>query len=358
MGFQRCEITMRVNSIAFISTLFIFPLLILLTGCHGISSSDPVEGVTNGPTTITSDWSSSTPVGVDTTQNSPTITFTETFSPVISPVSPSSVVETITPVPLPTLNPSQTEEKITELLSTNGDCDFPCWWNQTPGETRMQEITAFVRKLGSLALIIDEGDLGLYTSWFLREDDMILDLSFQAKAEPDTEERLWGLEVETRVLRELEDEGGYEIVWEGPLNEKYLQAYSLPEILSKYGSPQDVLIFGNWEWPEFELVLDYADRGFAIWYRSPIERDGDKYLGCPINAYPVLYLWAPELEYSWAEGIARTRGEEDTDGTWYKESFISIEEATNLTLDSFYQLYIDPGNTQCIQTPVDIWRGP
>jgi hypothetical protein len=156
---------------------------------------------------------------------------------------------------------------------------------------------------------------------------------------------------------------GFEVVWENPLNAAYLQTYMLPQILTTYGPPNQVLIFGNVSsgherWSLFELVLDYANQGFAIRYVTRMERAGDTYFGCMANAYTNLHLWAPELDYTWAEGITRTSGGEDWEIEYLNEKFRPLEEATSMSLDEFYQTFKNPENTVCLETPVELWPAP
>jgi hypothetical protein len=204
----------------------------------------------------------------------------------------------------------------------------------------------------SITNIFDEN--GGYGRWFIPEDDLILDvrvLIFYSQPNPNT---LKTLHVTTEIKRRTED-GGFETVWENPLNEQYLSAYSLPEILSTYGQPNNVLVWGNRGWAVFSLVLDYSDQGFVVRYSAPLESSGETFLGCMSKAYTNLHLWDPKLEYSWAEGITRTTGGETDEIESLNQLYLPIEEATLLTPDGFFQNFKDPNNTTCLETPVDLW---
>lgn len=153
----------------------------------------------------------------------------------------------------------------------------------------------------------DSSRIGFYddrggASWFIENEDMRLDIitSFIHHR------AMIGIVESFRITMEVkreQSEGGFETVWENPLNERYLQAYMLPQILSVYGQPKEVFVFANEGWRYFSLVLDYSDRGFAVWYSAPLESSGDKYLGCMAKAFTRLYLWVPEFSYTWAEGV-------------------------------------------------------
>jgi hypothetical protein len=284
----------------------------------------------------------------------------EAVSP--TPAVTMTPIELPTPTPLPTLPAEEAQKAILDLLEDNGGCRLPCWWGLTPGETSVQEAQTLVERFGAVSIITIFFDNVGGTHLRLTENDFLLDISANINYDLEIPKTIKGLKITTQVNRELE-EGGFEVVWENPLNAEFLQAYMLPQILTAYGPPSQVFVYGNVayghaSWPLFELVLDYADRGFVIWYTVLMEREGDTYLGCMANVYTDLHLWDPDLDYTWAEGVTRTTGGEDSEIDWLNKHFLPLEEATSLTLDEFYEIFQNPENTSCLETPVEIWPGP
>ena len=144
--------------------------------------------------------------------------------------------------------------------------------------------------------------------------------------------------------------------WENPLNEQLLQAYRLPSVLSTYKQPRNVLIFANEGWRYFELVLDYSDQGFVIWYSAPLDSEGEKYLGCLEKAFVNLYLWTPDLTYTWAEGVTGSGDASEIDSL--NRDFQPLEDVTSMTLDKFYEAFVNVENDTCLETPKELWPGP
>jgi hypothetical protein len=130
----------------------------------------------------------------------------------------------------------------------------------------------------------------------------------------------------------------------------------LPQILETYEQPKEVLVFADEGWRHFNLLLDYSDQGFAVWYSAPLESSGDDYLGCMSKAFTKLYLWAPESSNSWAEGVTGTGNQSEIDSL--NRDFQLLEDVTSMTLDEFYGVFVNAENVTCIETPKELWPGP
>ncbi len=268
--------------------------------------------------------------------------------------SPSPVLPT--PTRLPTLPAEEAEQEIIDLLLHNAGCKLPCWWGITPGETSLQTARSSLETFEALAIAnIFDQDSGS-ARWFVTENGLIIDVDVSLVSDRETLTTVDGLWVVLQVTRKL-DEGGFEVVWDNPLDDRYLPADMLPQILTTYGPPDEVLVQANEGWRVFDLILDYASRGFAIWYTADLDHVGDNYQGCMANAYTHLALWDADLAYTWAEGVTRTSSGEEWEIEALNEVFQSLEKATSLTLDEFYQTFANPENTTCLETPVEIWPG-
>lgn len=268
---------------------------------------------------------------------------------------PTPTIKIPTLSPLPTLPPTEAEAMILDLLQDNGGCLFPCWWGLTPAKTSTQTLKSLLEKFtaNSLRTTFYE-DVGS-ASWLIKKNGLVLDVIVSFTYDRVLTGTVESFRITTEVKKELQ-EGGVETVWENPLNEQYLLAYRLPQILSVYGKPKDVLIFANEGWNYFELILDYSDQGFAIRYSMPLESSGDEYLGCTSKAFTRLYLWAPEFAYSWAEGINGMGDKSEIDSL--TRDFQPLGEVTSITLEEFYDFFMNGDNINCLETPRKLWPGP
>lgn len=313
--------------------IILFMLLLLSTSCSSFSSSRAQ------PTSISS-----------TTLPATTIIVSPTPLPKLTPT-----IEIPTPSPFATLPPAEAEAMILELHQSNGGCRLPCWWGLMPGETSSQAAISLFEKLSETSLRTTFFDDVGGAHWRIAENGLLLDTIVSFAYNRLLSGNVESFRITIDVKKELEG-GGFETVWENPFNEQYLRAYMLPQILEAYGQPEEVLIFANEGWRYFELMLDYSDQGFAIWYSAPLESSGEKFLGCPSKVFTKLYLWAPEFAYTWAEGVTGTGDKSEIDSL--NRDFQPLEDATSMTLDEFYDVFVKEDTASCLETPKELWPGP
>jgi hypothetical protein len=313
--------------------IILFMLLLLIAGCGPISSP------------------SAQPTYMLTPAAPPTMV---TMSPtLISELTPIIQVSTLSSEP--TLSAAEAETTLLDLHQNNGGCLLPCWWGLMPGETSMQTVKSLFESL--TAISIRDGFLDEVggAHWRIDKNDLLLDTLASLTYNRLLTDRVESLKITMEVKKELEG-GGFETVWENPLNEQYLHNYMLPQILSVYGQPKDVLIYANEGWRYFELILDYSNQGFVVWYSAPLESSADTYLGCISKAFTNLYLWAPEFSYTWSEGVTGTGDQSEIDSI--NRDFKPLQEVTSLTLKEFSTIFMNSANPDCLQTQKTIWPGP
>ena len=153
---------------------------------------------------------------------------------------------------------------------------------------------------------------------------------------------------------------GYEYAFGGSEYDQLFYYYTLPQIFSNYGPPASVYI-GTWtEGPilggpyiPFSVVLYYPETGFLIEYTSPNKKVGQYVQGCPQLSLFTLYTVSPDEDISLEKILSNSSG----DGIRAEniDYFKPIEEATGMTIDEFYQKFKDPNNTECLETPIDLW---
>jgi hypothetical protein len=251
------------------------------------------------------------------------------------------------------LSQKEAEALILELLQYNPDCLFPCWFGLRPGETDDQATKELLEKLAAVSLQTTlNGDInGAF--WRIDKDGLLLNTITSAIYDQSSN-TLQSLRVTIDVTRV--QGGELKTAWENPLNEELLHTYRLPSVLSIYKQPKNVLIFANEGWRYFELVLDYSNQGFVIWYSAPLESDGENFLGCPEKAFVKLYLWTTNLTYTWAEGVAGNGDKSEIASL--NRDFQPLEDITSTTLDEFFDAFVKADNETCLETSEELWPGP
>lgn len=164
------------------------------------------------------------------------------------------------------------------------------------------------------------------------------------------------IHVSTQVLRD-KGAGSYETVRGAVLYNELLDSYSLPNILSKYGSPSQVLVRGDvYDYsanPDtFEITLLYPEQGIFVRYNMLGERASGKISGCPPKAFVELWLLSPNDKNSYQEILSSM--DETWEGHWPYS--MSVDEAAQMTLDKFYNTFKKPTN-RCLETPLSFWPG-
>jgi len=156
-------------------------------------------------------------------------------------------------------------------------------------------------------------------------------------------------------------ERGEEFVYGDAQFVKALKSYMLPQVLTVYGQPSQVFLrthAGDLPgWLPFSLLLAYPVQRILVEYDGPIGEE-EKHYGpleegevirvCPWRSEINLWLWSPDN----ARTIARVTG-----GYIDVGDYRSLEEATGLSIEQFYQTFSQPDNQTCLETPADLWGG-
>ena len=136
------------------------------------------------------------------------------------------------------------------------------------------------------------------------------------------------------------------------------RAYMLPQMLEAYGPPQQVFLETYRSGPDrlpFRLLLFYPDRGFLVMYEGSIGKEGKgewveagKAIHiCPGRSDVTLWLWSPKQAMTFEDlGISSQVN---------LERLHSLEEATGMGIEQFYQTFVQPDNETCLETPADLW---
>jgi hypothetical protein len=337
-------------------------LLLFMAGC-----SVPIATVATPETTA---YTSPTRVSSLVTLVTPTPTLT---SPKVTPSLTPTVISLATPTPQPTLSADKAKELVFGLLKNNGDCRLPCFWGLTPGQIDLQTFSAFTGKFGNTFTLDsyiarrDFGPTGGFTVIY-RENGVNIRVAF-AYYQNKESTQLEQLVMHADSLYEKGQDPNWKSSTEiSPLYgdasfAQALQYYTLPQILSNYGRPSQVLVGTFRDAPDdypnmfhpFSLVLFYQEQGFFAEYASQRETVGNDFVGCPAKAYIRISAWDPKSGLSLTDIVKRGG---DVINDMNLDYFKPVDKATALTLDEFYEAFKDPKNTACLKTRIDVWPKP
>lgn len=255
-------------------------------------------------------------------------TVTTTISPTVS-LQP---IESSTPTAVATLSPDEGHARVLDLLANNSGCHLPCWWGITPGQTSWESAKLF----------------------FLQFDPEIWSNPPFAEVEIPSEDGFYGDLNQIRVRFILQGNQITAMRVSGLKDSPYL----LGKLLNVYGKPEEIWIqtFSQDVGTNvaFTIVLFYPKNGFAAVYSewTEIEFGSSIIRGC-LGKDPGLFLWNPGEKITLKEF-----GEMfEWDITDY-EPYLSLDEATGMDIETFYQTYKDAQGLVCLETPRELWPNP
>jgi hypothetical protein len=234
-------------------------------------------------------------------------------------------------------------------MQTNDGCKLPCWWGITPGTSSLSEIQAKLIPFSGISIYnsfpaYTGGNIGIYypvdnLNFFLGVDYSLLSDKKTIKS----------IQVIANMDR-TNGEGYLEEVRGSDSYNEIVSAYTLFGILSTFGPPPSVLIRAEnrgegktTAYEPMDIVLVYPEQGLSIQYDMISERTADTFIGCPSTAFLNMWLVSP--------------GDQDVLLLGNIPNAKPLEEATQMTVDEFYQAFKEPTDI-CVQTPVDIWPHP
>jgi hypothetical protein len=304
-------------------TIAIFTILILL-GCTSEELPPTQAGMPEvAPLSTlrpTAQIDTPPPPDPDPTPSATVAPETPTTLPTIA--TPTTAAATLTP--LPTLEGEELELAVAELLANPMNCDVPCWWGAVPGITSIDEIKHAMSPY----------NFGIYE---YEEGGEVVHLRFD--------------------IENNEEQGGFEVRIVYNFTNSILTgvtAYSpsISEFLTKYGQPDEIRLWVNNDPrltnPTVWLQIVYLQKGMAVGFITDMFVQDDKVAGCFAEIERGrLRLLAPDLV------------------TYYKDftpifevdrRYLSLESATDLTMEDFMQLFSDPTQPLCIETPAELWE--
>lgn len=270
-------------------------------------------------------------------------------------VHPSEVTRTdttgvtITPSPKPTLTNKARESYILDLIQNNNGCQLPCWWGLTPGKSTWEEAEQLAQDVAARVRSQPlDGTSG----------DIFHSFSVDSKGEP-LYDSLAFVESQGRIDAVLVrghsrySPTGFESLW---------MNYSPGQLLKTYGAPSRVLLqapgqtgVGTSGKTGYSLWLFYDQQGFMLRYDGGVA-DLPIYHICPDSEEPSLQIYRMDLNMQtlhnsrpleWDDSILVREMNEDTVKT--------IQEAAGLSVEEFYELFLQKDEPHCFDTPHNIW---
>ena len=273
-----------------------------------------------------------------------TPTRTQTLAPINPPtVTPSpTLLPTKTITPWPTLSPDEAANKVITLFTDNQNpnCLLPCWWGAIPGETRWLDIEPFLKSFASRIYYSSRG------ASFSAEVIMPLPTSYAIINVASDYHAFYGWD-------------GIGIIYGIYIDPINISGYDPRMMVTLYGIPDEVWLHATGSTPTgvlpFQLIMVYQERGISFRYYVEATTNGETLTACfepgveierpeLFPAGPRIYLWVPG-EYKTIEEISPI--------PW--ETYFPLESKTDLTVQSFYDRFMNPDEPPCIDTPADLW---
>ena len=292
-------------------------------------------------------------VSTDTATPPATNTVVPTIKPseTVTPTPTLTDLPTFTPAPtwtpLPTLSTNQAKAKVKELLETNGGCELPCWWGIVPNKTTWADLSHFLSPIFQLSqqppkVFTEYGEKHTYTDYQFYFD-------VPGESQP------------ASIILEGRDNI---VFWATIFPPAAEYKYQLHQVLALLGSPKQIFISAQAsspipELPPTILVLDYSDKGVWASYGYIPTQVGENLVVCPKSSLGIestydnvggmLELFAPNIEYPRALSIQEYA---DMVGGFTAKK---LEDVTNMTVETFYNTFINPTPSVCLETPVNLW---
>ncbi|MBN2499227.1 MAG: hypothetical protein JXB38_00590 [Anaerolineales bacterium] len=279
---------------------------------------------------------------------------TETFT--------TAVTNTPTSTPSKTLEPGfsydEAVESILYLLTINGDCTLPCWIGFTPGVSTRDDVNNFIHRYQSVigGTRIYEEEQKIYVKIPPLPNGVTLEIIFEIG-----DNLVIAVNPCIHMTRPVGDEHWY--TFDDPVFFEVTGAYRLDSILTQFGEPTDILFrsfkVGAQGFPS-ATQLYYHRKGVVVEYISEnygtvideAGRDTGQIITNPANGH-VCFILLPENASLSPEYLNSNflNGTEE----WADQAFRPLEEVTNMTIDTFYKIYLTPHSQEYIFTDESLW---
>ncbi len=309
-------------------------LLILMVGCASPTNNVTTMTYTSTPMLKPSSTIPATLTPTITPSLAPLPALTFTISPI--PTFLPSLTSTRSPLPnwtpLPSLEPTEALLFVLELLQNNAGCQLPCWWGLTPGKTTLTEAQHYL-----------DSFTYSYTLSGNQNDYQVAEYKIPFPVDTGVDRYVFGFR--KGILEDI-----YKIYYND-----LTTTYNLVKILNTYGEPDDILISASYE-PRYSdyminLAIFYLQKGILLeYYDSGGRIIGNKKQICPQKStFPHLSLWYPALNMSLQDAVNRYVD------TFNWPPYRSLQDSTGMSIETFYQTFMDVNNNSCLELNIADW---
>lgn len=273
-----------------------------------------------------------------------TATATETPSPTLSPTAFPT---------LPTIPPQDAYALLLEMLNPSaGGCELPCWLNITPGISTHADAyltwASFLTLLGTTKT--EPRDFSYYFKYSENGEDFSVVTRYYLQPTGDVIDSMY---ITTQTLTTAENGNRVE-AFKSTIYKKILDGYSLSNVLTKYGQPDQILLSMEIIEAEptspdyFRIWLLYPALGSIIQYWGNAEVEDGIIYGCPSDTFVQLWLSSPNSNNRFTETLNQE--------IWSASSpyFKSPEDALGMTQEEFFNKFKET-NSSCLESSLDIW---
>lgn len=286
-------------------------------------------------------------------------TATMTFAPTVT-AQPSLSTATLSPIktPVPTFTPIFTirveqkttqeasEQLLQELMQDNGNCLLPCWWGIVLGDSLESTEEKIIKRgayFGRQPSDFGEfGEQGNVIMGYYNPNTSTFDVSTSVNFHTFDGNVQF---IDVLAERPLHQYGQEEISrdWE---------SYALNSVLQTYGKPQFVYLgeqVAEPGPPGYTVVIYYPDLGLNFVYHPyetySNESQGELCLALDNMNSISLSLYNPDFVDVWSNYLLPPAINPEAED--YLEHW-TWEEQTGMDLDTFYNIYKDTANPDCI----------
>jgi hypothetical protein len=225
------------------------------------------------------------------------------------------------------------------MIATNGGCKLPCIWDITPGDVSWSDIQAVFIPLKPVIKSTTPAVLTQGSATHIVNDS---NFTFEMAGTHD------GVGVRLTTI-----DGIVSIIFIG--SESTGEIFRIQKLLSVYGKPQEVFIHAN-QFPgnglPFQLVLYYSADHFMVHYELTVPVRNGLLIGCPQIVSPSIFSWSSDEN----NFVDSTRIAQWVLGGFSSSSDLKpLNQVSNMDLDTFYQVFKDPKNVRCIESPESNW---
>jgi hypothetical protein len=314
------------NISIFLIILYLFLLCgILLSSCH-------IKGFDQKITSVISE--SPTLITLEETSMSINVSPSSTEILKLTPTN-KAMTKTIVSSELS----DKQKEKFFDLFTTNGNCDFPCWWGIQPGDP-IQKVFDLAPTVGDS--LYGEGKPDYY--YLLSLDNLnILDVSirFFTDKNKDTIRRMKIILNRPVRFRDYYD--------------SFEKGLSISGVMQKYGEPEEILIniYPRAEKDSsiaYSLLLSYQSSRFSILYLGKIEHE-DPLQICSTKLTDLeQQLFYLEMHVDTFDVI------EHENSLLVKEGYQTLESSASMNKNEFYRTFLKPDDSQCMTITYELWQ--